>query len=181
MRFLHRFVKRAAKLLDVTASSAHVARSLDALLAEVRAAIERYPQSARAEALKRMEKTSETFGSRLFTRYDHPEIPATNNQLEVSFRDARRHERLITGHKSTARRTVRDGPFTLPALELARGELPSVAELSCVPEGIWRSNLERIRQARARYDRPRQLRVNLKTSLSDLVERCRKFPQSRDP
>jgi len=50
VRFLHRFVKRAAKLLDVESSSRWVARSFDVLLAEVQAAIESYPQSARAAA-----------------------------------------------------------------------------------------------------------------------------------
>lgn len=181
MRFLQRFVKRAAKLLDVEASSARVVRSFDVLLADVQAAIERYPQSSRAEACKHMLKTAEVFGPELFTRYDHPELPATDNELEAIFRDTRRHERRITGHKSTARRTVRDGPFALPALELARKGLPSVDQLSRVPEEAWRSNLDLIRRARARYDRPRQLRANLKTSLKDVVRRCRELPRSRDP
>ena len=181
VRFLRRFVTRAAKLLDVKTSSARVARSFDILLADVQAAINRYPDSARAEALKRMKKTSEIFGEKIFTCYDHPEIPATDNELEGSFRDTRRHERLITGHKSTARRTVRDGPFTLPALQRARQALPSVEELSRVPEETWRSNLDLIRQARARHDRPRHLRANLKTSLKDIVKRCHELPRVRDP
>ena len=111
MDFLHRFVRKAAKLLNTKASSKRVARSFDGLLLEIRETIERYPESARAVILEQMLKTSRHFGSKLFTRYDHPDLPPTDNGLEGVFRDTRRHERLITGHKSTARRTVRDGPL----------------------------------------------------------------------
>lgn len=182
VRFLARFVKRAAKLLAMDASSAKVSRSFEDLLRDIREAIERFPDSQRALALEHMLKTSDLFGAKLFTCYDHPEIPPTNNALETGFRDTRRHERLITGHKSTARRTVREGPFLAPALQRARrGELPSLDDLFKVPEKTWRRNLQKIRDARARYDRPRRVRKNLKTLLEDFVKRCRELCPIRAP
>lgn len=181
VRVLHRFVTRAAKLLGVNTSSREVSRSFDALLQEIRQALHSYPDSLRAAAAKHMLKTSEIFGAKLFTRYDHPDLPPTNNDLEGVFRLIRRHERLITGHKSTARHTVRDGPFLLPALERIQRGLPSIDELSGIPEKTWRGNLETIRATYARYDRPRRLRVGLKVHLKDLVKRCRQLLGARGP
>jgi len=182
VRFLHRFVRRTAKLLRLKASSTQVRRSLGPLLAQMREAIRRYPGSLRQIALERMLSTYRHFAPNLFTHYDHPEIPSTDNGLEGLFGKTRRHERRITGHKSTARRTVRDGPFLVPALERSQGEqLPGAPELSRIPEEIWRRNLQALRAARARYNRPRQLRTNLKTLLQDLVKTCRRLWLTRPP
>ena len=163
------------------ASSTCVRRSFDVLLAEIRQAIERYPHSLREAALKRMLSTSRTFIQNLFTCYDHPDIPPTDNDHEGVFRDTRRHERLITGHKSTARRTVRDGPFLLPALQRARRELLSAEDLADVAQDVWRRNLDTLRAARVRYNRPRQLRSNLKQLLKDVVKQCHKISRARAP
>lgn len=182
MRFLHHFVRRAAKLLGLEGPSAKIRRSFDALLGEIRDALKRYPDSFRAEALKRMIDTSELFGPHLFACYDHPDLPSTNNGIEGVIRDTRRHERLITGHKSTARHVVRDGHVLLPALQRARrGQLPSVEELSRVPEDAWRRRLQKILHARARYDHPRRVRKDLPNILNDLVKRLRELPRGRSP
>ena len=163
-------------------SSAQVKRSFEVLLEEIRKAIERHPASLREAALSGMLKTSEIYGKKLFTHYDHPDLPPTDNGLETLFRDTRRHERLITGHKSTARRTVREGAFLVPVLQQhARGNPPSAQDLRRVPESVWRNRLRHIQQARAQYDRPRRIRTNLKTHLDELVKRCRKIKRSRAP
>lgn len=180
VRYLDRFVKRTARLLGLPkASSRQVARTLDRLVAQLRQAIDRHAGSNRALALRHMVKTTEIFGSKLFTHYDHPEIPRTDNGLEGLFGLARRHERVITGHKSTARRTVRDGPFLVVALQRGRHGLPSLEELGVVPEKRWRQTLAEIREARSRYDRPRRIRAGLKTLLGELVQQCRRLPKAR--
>ena len=179
MRFLHRFVRKAATLLHTTDSSNHVACSFDGLLEKIREALHRYPESTRAIVLEQMLKTSRHFGSQLFTHYDHPDLPSTDNELERVFRDTRRHERLITGHKSTARRTVRDGPLLVSALQRARADLPSAQDLRKVPEPTWKRNLHRIREARTRFDRPRRLRKNLSVILQALVNQCRALSHAR--
>lgn len=163
------------------ASSARVRRSFGTLLAEIRDAVERYPESLREAALERMLSTSKTFGEKLFTCYDHPDIPPTNNDHEGVFRDTRRHERLITGQKSTARRTVRDGAFLLPALQRARHDLPGAEELSRVPQHLWRHNLQNLRAGRTRYNRPAKLRENLSTLLAKFVKELRKLSSGRSP
>jgi hypothetical protein len=128
-----------------------------------------------------MLSTSNTFERNLFSCYDHPDLPSTDNDHEGVFRDTRRHERLITGHKSTARRTVRDGPFLLPALQRARRELLSAEDLARVPQDVWRRNLDTLRGARVRYNRPRQLRSDLKKLLKNVVKLCHKISRPRAP
>jgi hypothetical protein len=172
---------RAAKLLGLNGSSAQVRRSFDALLEEIRDAVNRYPESFRASALQHMIETSDLFAPKLFTCYDHPDIPPTDNALEGVFRDVRRHERLITGHKSTARRTVRDGPFLLPVLQRVRRGLPSVEDLGRVPEECWRARLRELQAARARYDHPRRVRQNIRDVLDDLVKHLRGLPDRPAP
>lgn len=154
--------------------------SFGKLLADIRASIQRHPQSAREYAMRHMLATSKIFGSKIFPCYDHPDLPRTDNALEGVFRDTRRHERLITGHKSTARRTVRDGPFLLPALQRARRGSPLPA-LSGVPPELWRMNLAAIQQARRRYDRPRRLRRDLNDLLDTLVKRLSVLRSPRAP
>ena len=49
----------------------------------------------------------DAFGPRLFTCYDHPLIPRTNNDMEQAFRALSRHERRVTGRKHVGPRLVR--------------------------------------------------------------------------
>lgn len=125
--------------------------------------------------------TSKIFAPKLFACYDHPNLPRTDNGLEGVFRDTRRHERLITGHKSTARRTVRDGPHLLPALQRARHETPTLDQLSRLSPTVWRKNLADLREARRRYDRPRRLRRDLPDLLDAVVKRISALHRVRAP
>ena len=130
-----------------------------------------------------MLKSADYFGDKIFTHYDVPDLPPTNNDLELVFGRARRHERLITGHKSTARRTARDGPALIPALEQARRRLPVAEDLAAVPDRQRRENLRAILDDRARFDRPRKLRKTLGQRLSELKASCRSLspPSRRGP
>jgi hypothetical protein len=181
VRFLRRFVTRAAKLLGEDTSAAPIQSSFQQLLADIRAAIQRHPESAREAALKHMLATSKIFGAKIFSCYDHPDLPRTDNGLEGVFRDTRRHERLITGHKSTARRTVRDGPLLLPALQRARRETPTLDQLSRLSSDVWRKNLADLRELRRRFDRPRRLRHDLHELLEQLVKRISARDRARAP
>jgi len=47
----------------------------------------------------------------LFTCYQVPNVPASNNDLEAFFKDMKHHQRRITGHKSVHEFILRYGPF----------------------------------------------------------------------
>jgi hypothetical protein len=119
-----------------------------------------------------MLRTADYFGQNLFTCYDVPDLSPTNNDHEHVFGRFSLHQRTITGHKNTARRTARDGPFVLPVLERA-GHLPTAEDLAAVPTAVRLENLRRITEARRRFARPTQLRENLGDELSDILKSLR--------
>jgi hypothetical protein len=47
----------------------------------------------------------------LFTCYRVPNLPSSNNGLEIFFKDLKHHQRRITGRKSVQEFTLRYGPF----------------------------------------------------------------------
>jgi len=126
-----------------------------------------------------MVRTAKYFGEKIFTYYDVPDLPPTNNAHEQVFGRLSRHQRLITAHKSTALRTARDGAFLIPALERARGRLPGVEDIAAVPNSVRQENLRTIAQARERFARPRRLRKNLQTLLDQLRKACVKLRRPR--
>lgn len=128
--------------------------------------------SARRVALDQMLRTADYYGEKIFTCYDVPDLPPTNNDHEHVFGRFSRYQRTITGHKSTARRTARDGPFVLPVLERARN-LPTAEDLAAVPAAVRLENLRRITEARQRFWRPTQLRRNLDDELRNLLNSLR--------
>ncbi len=84
--------------------------------AEVRAEVKQWqqalPLSLRNTPRERawqehFERLLASFGDRLFTCYDHPLLPRTNNDLEQALRALNREERRITGRKHVGRRLVR--------------------------------------------------------------------------
>ncbi len=170
---LHRFVKSAARVLGRRKkSSAEVEADFDSLLERIRTRL-RQPKLPPAETgpLTKMLDTAEYFGKKIFTSYDHKDIPPTNNGEEQMYGRLRGYERRITGHKSTSR-TVRDGPRTAPVLERARrGELATPEELARVSPERRDENLKATKRARRHHARPRLIRKNLKDVAEELASR----------
>jgi hypothetical protein len=170
---LHRFVKRSARVLGQEGkTSAEVTTDFDVLLERVRARLGRpgvAPEEARA--LRKMLSSSEYYGDKLFTCYDHPDIPPTNNGHEHAYGRARGYERRVTGHKSTSR-TVRDGRFVAPAIErtLRRG-VASPEELARVSPEVYKGRLEDMRKARERHARARLIRERYDAVVEELASR----------
>lgn len=173
MRRLHRFVRRAARILGrEEKTSSEVKAAFETLLEKIRSRLERPRLSPEeAKALGKMLKTAEYYGDRLFTCYDHPGIPPTNNGHEQMYGRLRGAERRVTGHRSTSR-TVRDGRFTAPLIErLLRGRIPTSEELSRGSPERYKENLDEMRRARRRHARPRQIRKHFEESLGELTGR----------
>ena len=170
---LHRFVKRAARVLGRRKrSSAEVEADFDSLLERIRTRL-RQPKLPPGEAgpLRKMLGTAGYFGKKIFTCYDHKDIPPTDNGEEQMYGRLRAYERRVTGHKSTSR-TVRDGPRTAPVLERARrGELATPEELARVSPERRDENLEAMNRARRHHARPRLIRKRLKEVAAELASR----------
>lgn len=101
---------------------------------EVHAAVDRWQQeldsslgaTARERAWREHFKgIVHAFGKRIFTCYDHPLIPRTNNDLEQALRALSRHERRITGRKHVGPRLVRTPGLVGAGALLAREPAPA--------------------------------------------------------
>ena len=181
---LHRFVKRAARVLgQEKKTSDEVEADFDLLLERIRTRLRQPSTSAEeAKALRRMLSSAEYYGSKPFTCYDHADLQRTNNSHEHTYGRARGYERRVTGHKSTSR-TVRDGPHLTPVIErvLRRG-IATPEELARVRPEAYKRKLEEMRKAREHHARARLIRESYDTVLDGLASygaRRRRRPSSR--
>lgn len=72
------------------------------------------------------------FGERLYTCYDHPVLPRTNNDLEQALRALNRTERRMTGRKHVGRRLVRTPGLIGAGARLARAPTPE-SKIAALP------------------------------------------------
>ncbi len=168
---LNRFVKRAARVLGRKGkTSEEVKADFERLLERIRTRLGQpkvLPEEVKA--LKKMLSSTEYYGEKLFTCYDHEDIPPTDNSHEHTFGRARGYERRVTGHKSTSR-TVRDGPHLTPVIErvLRRG-VARPEELARVRPETYKRKLEEMRKAREHHARARLIRENYGTVMDKLA------------
>lgn len=168
---LHRFVKRAARILgEKKTSSDQVKADFDLLLERIRVRLRQPKTSAEeARALRKMLSSAEYYGDKIFTCYDHARLPRTNNGHEHMYGRLRGNERRITGHKSTSR-TVRDGRFTAPVIERMRhGDIPTPERLARVNPEEYNARLEEMKRARELHARPRKIRKQFDKVLEGLA------------
>jgi hypothetical protein len=181
---LNRFVKRAARILSRTGrTSRKVKADFGLLLERIRTRL-RQPNTSpeEAKALRKMLSSSEYYGKKLFTCYDHAGLPRTNNGHEHMYGRLRGNERRVTGHKSTSR-TVRDGRFTAPVIEttLRRG-VAAPEELARASLEACKRNLREMRKARERHARAKLIRENYDTVLEGFMlyaARLRRRPSNQ--
>lgn len=181
---LNRFVKRAARVLGRTGkTSREVTADFDLLLQRIRTRLRQpSPSPEEAKALRKMLSSSEYYGEKLFTCYDHAGLPRTNNGHEHMYGRLRGNERRVTGHKSTSR-TVRDGRFTAPVIEttLRRG-VAAPEELARASPEVYKRKLKEMRKARDHQARARLIRENYDTVLEGFASyaaRRRRRPSNR--
>lgn len=125
-------------------SSAQVEQEVAALLAEFQPDRKRQPaQTALYDAWERAWRTS---GSEWLPCYDIPGLPPDNLALEAVFGNLRRHQRRVSGRKST--RKLRDfGQYQV--LFLAASEAELLEQLRHVPIAVYQEHRQRLAAAEA--------------------------------
>jgi len=182
IRELHKLVRRAAKILSVRKStSRRVIRRFVALMMQICRRVQRANSEHQMKAYQHMLRTALYFERGLFECYDEPVLPPTNNDHEGVFGSLRRHERKVTGHKSTARRTVRDGPHLLIVQHRLQSEAIGPAMLATVPQACWRARLQAQREHGRTQARPALLRRTLSDVLKEIKLCCRRLRKTRAP
>lgn len=117
-------------------------------------------------------KVSASFAPNLFACYEHPLIPATNNDLEHCFGSVRYYERRTTGRRGAIPGLVVRGPVRVLAALATQAQCFFPSGLRCDDLDAWRQlrrQLEyrqegRRRQRRFRKD-PQAYLTQLETAL----------------
>ena len=134
--------------LDPSLTSEQVKQEMETLLQSFQPDLKRRP--AQAALLGAWQRTWETYGSNLLHCYDIPGLPPDNLMLESLFGRLRRHQRRVSGRKST--RELRDfGQYRV--LFLAKSEEELLEQIRQVPLDEYRENRRRLEEAEA----PRRL------------------------
>ncbi len=117
IRAAYAFVHRAAHLLANHAGgdSMSVRQAYQQLLADLRAAEAQAHLGPLAEAATHFRAVTASYWPGLFTCYDVPDLPRTNNDLEQYFGTARYLERRATGRKGASPALVVRGAVRLVA------------------------------------------------------------------
>lgn len=130
-------IRHIAHILKMESSSRQVKRVLRAYLNQLERGVppeERH--SSWGPFVQHVRKVSDSFWKGLFHCYDEPRIPRTNNSLEQFFNVLKRHQRKVTGQKSTSGGPMETcAPFVLAVLsaielqpELIQGILQDVPD-----------------------------------------------------
>lgn len=142
----------AASTSDPALSSTQVKQEMDGLLQSFQPDLKR--KRAQAALHGAWHRTWESYGADLLHCYDIPGLPSDNLILESLFGRLRRHQRRVSGRKST--RELRDfGQYQV--LFLAASEAELLEQISQVSVEEYRENRKRIEAAEA----PRRLLYRL--------------------
>ena len=152
-------------ILEPSLTSEQVKREMEALLQSFQPDLKRRP--AQAALYGTWHRTWEDYGPDLLHCYDIPGLPPDNLALESLFGRLRRHQRRVSGRKST--RELRDfGQYQV--LLLAESEEELLEQIRQVPLEEYRENRRRLEEAEAPRRLLHRLHRNPLGTMRDLVK-----------
>ena len=129
-----------------------VRREMEELLEQFRPDPQHHP--AQFALKKKLQRLWHKYGTNLLYCYDIPGLPPDNLKIESLFSNLRRHQRRISGRKSTAE--LRDfGQYQV--LFVAQGEQHLLEQIQQVPVAEYKTQCRRLALAQA----PRQQKCRL--------------------
>lgn len=148
--------------LDQPISGQQVAQEMNQLLAEFQP--DRHRQRPQSALRSRLQYLWRSYGEQLLPCYDIPGLPADNLQLEAFFNRVRRHQRRISGRKST-RDLNRFGHYLV--LFTAESEAELLEHLRKVPIEVYQTHRQQLQKA----EKPRQFLCRLHRNPEDTVRK----------
>lgn len=123
-------LRRIAHILDSTSKSAQVRRLLSTFLNKLNDAVSSGPaDDALSAFIAHVQDKADRYWHGLFACYDVPGLPKSNNALEQMFNIFKRHERKMSGRKSTVGGPVETcAPFVLEAWATLQ-QRPDICEM----------------------------------------------------
>ena len=140
-------VSSASHSLETLLNSQQVAQEMQALMRQFHPTSQ--DQRAQISLQNALQKRWDLYADELLFCYNLPGLPQDNLQLEALFGRLRRHQRRISGRKTT--RELRDFGQA-QVLFMADSELELLNQIQQVPQAVYR----RYRQRLARAEAPRQ-------------------------
>jgi hypothetical protein len=117
--------------------------------------------------LKKLQRLWNKYGANLLHCYDIPGLPPDNLKMEAMFSHLRRHQRRISGRKSTSE--LRDfGQYQV--LFLAETELQLLAQIQQVPITEYKTQRRRLALAEAPRQQKRRLHRHPVSTIQALVD-----------
>ena len=133
-----KWVHRAAHFLGLEETSGSIIRKrLGGLLGAMRR--HRAAAGTLQEAVDHFVKVSRSYWPGLFSCYDIPDLPRTNNDLEQAFGSHRYHERRTSGRKGASPSLVLRGAVKLLAGLATRRQEVTAEQLSGADREAWRA------------------------------------------
>lgn len=134
-------IRRIANILEPSKrkTSASVEKRLAEYLKEINKTLTKEADAAFVDNLNRY---SNGFWKGLFTVYDHPILPRTNNDHELFFRTIKRRHRRITGLRSWNRYIMRHGEYIVFA-EDAISNSSTITRLAAVPFDEYKNEMKK--------------------------------------
>lgn len=145
-------------------TSAQVKQEMEALRRSFQPDLKRQP--AQAALYGTWHRTWEEYGPDLLHCYDVPGLPPDNLRLESLFGQLRRHQRRVSGKKST--RELRD-LGQCQALFLAKSAEELLEQIRQVSLAEYRENRRRLEEAEAPHRLLRRLHRDTLATMRDLV------------
>lgn len=173
LREAHTWLRRIAECLRYppgdsasgpSLSGEQVKQEMDTLLQSFQPNLKRQP--AQAALYGAWQRTWKEYGPDLLHCYDIPGLPPDNLMLESLFGQMRRHQRRVSGKKST--RELRD-LGQCQALFLAKNEEELLEQIRQVSLAQYRENRRRLEEAEAPHRLLRRLHRDTLATMRDLV------------
>jgi hypothetical protein len=149
---------------DSSITSLQARRDMEKLLQEFVPENQQHP--AQFALKKKLQRLWHKYGANLLHCYDIPGLPADNLKMEAMFSHLRRHQRRISGRKSTAE--LRDfGQYQV--LFIAENEKQLLAQIQQVPITEYKTQRHRLALAEVPRQQKRRLRHHPARTIQTLV------------
>ena len=152
------------KTAKISLTSLQVRREMEELLQQFVPEPQQHP--AQFALKKKLQQLWHKYGANLLHCYDIPGLPPDNLKMEALFSHLRRHQRRISGRKSTVE--LRDfGHFKV--LFLAQSEKQLLKQIQQVPLAQYKAQRLRLTLAEAPRQQKRRLHRNPASTIQALV------------
>ena len=168
---VYTWVHRAAHLLANPAQLAgeEVRHQYDGFLEEMHS--HQAQADSLSSAVSHFLKVTASYAPNLFTCYDHPALPRTNNDLEQTFGRVRHHERRVTGRKSASPLLVVRGPVHVIASVVTSARQITSSDLQMCSLPTWSLLRQQVESRRRLRSSQRRFRRDPLAFLSSLEHR----------